>query len=144
VIGAVLRAFHALHGIALAAAAVGLFAFWLRTRLWLPRYVHVLALLATMLGVGMACMVPDDAPINRQLGPLGYVVVVAIFPALVYFFFVFYGGQRAAYDRMMRNSGRSCPFCRAPLDSADVCCVCGQRVDLAPSAQPARPGGPHV
>jgi hypothetical protein len=93
------RFVHLCHGVLLALAAVGFFAVWYRTRFWLPRYVHVLAAVATLMGVAMIFLIPADAPIRKQVGIWANVLIVAICPALVYFFFVFYGGQSAAYKR---------------------------------------------
>ncbi len=89
------------HRLLLVLAAVGYFAYWTRTHFWMPRYAHVLAAGALLLGVGMLVLMPADAPIHRE--PLGWVkkgAMVAVFPALVYCFFIFYGGQRAAYERV--------------------------------------------
>jgi hypothetical protein len=96
------------HRLLLVLAAAGYFAYWTRTHLWLPRYVHLLAGGAFLLGLGMLPMIAPEAPINRE--PLVWVkkgALVAIFPALVYFFFIFYGGQRAAFERL-----RLCARCR--------------------------------
>src|SRR5215208_4609982 len=89
------------HGLELAIAAAGFFAVWYRTRFWLPRYVHVLAAVATLIGVVLNFLIPADAPITKQLGIWANVFIVGVCPALVYFFFVFYGGQAAAYRRHM-------------------------------------------
>ena len=91
-----------LHGVLLILAAVGFFTFWARTRFWLPRYAHFLA--AIGLAVSLWCLVsmPDDAPINNQ-GPIAKFLLVLALPAMVYFFFVFHGGQRAAYERRFRT-----------------------------------------
>ena len=91
------------HRLLLVLAAAGYFAYWSRTHFWMPRYVHLLAGGALLLGLGMLPMIAADAPINRE--PLVWVkkgALVAIFPTLVYFFFIFYGGQRAAYERVRR------------------------------------------
>ena len=45
--------------------AVGFFRFWIRTRFWLPRYVHWMAAIALCIGVGLLPAIPEDAPINR-------------------------------------------------------------------------------
>ena len=95
------------HRLLLVLAATGYFAYWSRTHFWMPRYVHLLAGGALLLGLGMLPMIAADAPINRE--PLVWVkkgALVAIFPTLVYFFFIFYGGQRAAYQRVYL-----CPRC---------------------------------
>ena len=45
----------------------------------------------------MTATVSDNAPISKQ-GPLAKILLTLAFPTMVYFFFVFYGGQRAAYE----------------------------------------------
>ena len=93
------RFIHVFHGIVLSIAAVGFFALWYRTRFWLPRYVHVLAVVGLGVGIALIYLMPADAPINKQLGIWGNIVLLAICPLLVYLVFVFYGGQAAAYRR---------------------------------------------
>ena len=61
--------FHIIHGILLVVAAIGFFLFWARTRFWLPKYAHILAIIALALGAWMAATVSDNAPISKQ-GPL--------------------------------------------------------------------------
>lgn len=94
------------HRLLLVLAAIGYFAYSTRTHFWMPRYAHGLAAGALLLGVGMLLLLPADAPIHRE--PLGWVkkgALVAVFPALVYCCFIFYGGQRAAYERAHRCRG---------------------------------------
>jgi hypothetical protein len=88
------------HRLLLVLAALGYFAYWTRTHFWIPRYAHVLAGGSVLIGLTLLLMTPADAPVHHE--PLGWLkkgAMVAIFPALVYFFFLFSGGQRAAYDR---------------------------------------------
>ena len=81
----------------LVVVAGGLFRFWARSRFWLPAYAHVLAGIGLV--VGLACMwtSPDDAPVSHWDAPTR-VLAALVVPAMVYFFFVFYGGQRAAFE----------------------------------------------
>ncbi len=68
---------------------------WVRGGFWLPRYVHIIAALAALLGVGLGWL-------NYASGAgtaTGAVVLVIILPALVYLAFVFYGGATAAMRR---------------------------------------------
>jgi hypothetical protein len=90
------RGLQFLHTVLLALCAVGFFVFWARTRFWLPKYAHILAAmsLAVALGLFSVSNPPVDAPINRG-GQITKFLFVLTFPAIVYFFFVFYGGQRA-------------------------------------------------
>jgi 4-amino-4-deoxy-L-arabinose transferase-like glycosyltransferase len=106
-----LKGLTLLHGVILVAAAIVFFWFWTRTRFWFPRYVHVLAIIALALGIYMSATVSDDAPINKH-GPYAKILIVFFLPAFVYFFFVFFGGQHAAY----RNRCTSlCPHCGQPV-----------------------------
>jgi hypothetical protein len=97
------------HRLLLVLAAVAYFAYWTRTHFWMPRYAHLLAGGGVLVGIALLLMTPADAPIHHE--PLGWVkkgAMVAVFPALVYFFFIFYGGQRAAFDR-----AQACAQCGA-------------------------------
>jgi hypothetical protein len=91
-------------------AAFGLFRFWAKTRFWLPRYVHYLALAALLVSIWVFSNTSPDAPINQGTwrGVKGALGILAL-PATVYFFFVFYGGQREAHNRTHpRGPCRNC------------------------------------
>ncbi len=108
-------AFRLLEGVLLALAALGFVKFWARTRFWLPRYVHVLAgfaLAVSMWGVSAA---PVDAPMNKH-GPIVRLLFALVVPAMVYFFFVLHGGQRAAFDRSFSRLV-PCPSCQNSVKS---------------------------
>jgi hypothetical protein len=94
-IGHLFRGFQFLHAALLVLSAVGFFIFWARTRFWLPKYAHILGLIGLLVGVWCVSITPEDAPINKA-GPVGKFLLALAPPAMVYFFFVFYGGQRAA------------------------------------------------
>jgi hypothetical protein len=124
-----LGAAYAIHVLLAVLAAIGFFRYWGRTHFWLPRYVHFLA--AIGLAVGLACIafMPPSAPI--QSGWMGgwaglkKTLLVLTLPALVYVFFVFYGGQRAAYERTHRSV--PCQYCRdAHVAPGSQCPHCGQ------------------
>lgn len=105
----VLSGLYESHRLLLVLAALGYFAFWTRTHFWMPRYAHLLAGGSLLIGIAVLAMTPADAPVNRE--PLGWVkkgAMLAVFPTLVYFFFIVYGGQRAAYQR-----AHACPRCGA-------------------------------
>lgn len=111
-----LKAAQALHAILVILAAIAFFRFWVRTRFWFPRYAHYLALFGLVVGMSLLMMAPADAPISRdEWGGLKKAGLALIFPGLVYFFFVFYGGQRAAYARQALNDPAQCPHCGASL-----------------------------
>jgi hypothetical protein len=95
--------FQVLHGVLLALAAVGFFIFWFRTRFWLPQYAHILAAIGLAVGIWCVSSVTDDAPISKY-GPVVKSLGALILPAMVYFFFVFYGGQQAAFRRKSKSA----------------------------------------
>jgi hypothetical protein len=97
------RGFQLLHGVLLALAAVGFFIFWARTRFWLPKYAHILAGIGLAVGIWCVSTVTDDAPISKK-GPVVKFLSALVVPAIVYFFFVFYGGQQAAFRRKPKNA----------------------------------------
>jgi hypothetical protein len=101
-----------LHWALFIAAAAGFFTFWARTRFWLPKYVHFLAAIGLAIGLWCLSSVSDDAPINRQ-APVVKALSVLALPALVYFFFLVHGGQRAAFDRRF-DASAACPYCKPP------------------------------
>lgn len=97
------QGFQLVHFVFFAVAAVGFLIFWSRTRFWLPKYAHVLAAIALLIGIWCASTIPDDAPISKR-GPLGKLLLALALPAMVYFFFVFYGGQKAAFRRKPKSA----------------------------------------
>ena len=125
----------AIHVVLTILAAIGFFHFAIRTRFWFPRHVHCLAGLALALGLTCLALMPPDAPINQGGGGwLQKVLLVLVFPALVYFFFVFYGGQRVAYERTHEPIVMLCPYCRDAHVSPDSQCPHGS----GPGARNAR------
>jgi hypothetical protein len=128
-----LKAAQWLHGLVLFLAAIGFFRFLIRTRFWYPKYVHWLAAIALVIGVGLLFLLPADAPVNQGdwIG-LKKAFTVLILPAIVYFAFVFYGGQRAAYEARQYGNAVRCPSCRAGTGvPGQACDVCGQIVPRA-------------
>jgi len=90
--------FQILHVVLLIGGAIGLFGFWMRTRFWLPKYAHILAAIASLVEGLVRLDNTKDAPINKA-GTIGKALLALVVPAMVYFFFLFYGGQRAAFRR---------------------------------------------
>ena len=125
-----LKAAQIVHAVVLAVAAVGAFRFAIRTRFWLPRYVHNLAAFALVLGLACLTLLPPDAPIHRSdWGGLKKALMALIFPGLVYLVFVVLGGQRVAYERSHRAT-RRCPSCGQPnLGPSQRCPSCGRPSD---------------
>jgi hypothetical protein len=101
--------FYLLHAGILILAAIGFFRFWKRTRFWLPTYIHVLAGIAFAVMLWIFSMAPADAPVNKW-GPVSRFLFSLSLPAIVYFFFIFYGGQHIAYTRKVGQQV-PCPFC---------------------------------
>ena len=97
------KGFQLVHFVFFAIAAVGFFIFWSRTRFWLPKYAHVLAAMALLVGIWCASTISDDAPITKQ-GPIAKLLPALALPAMVYFFFVFYSGQKAAFRRKSKSA----------------------------------------
>jgi hypothetical protein len=107
------QGFQIVHEVLLILAAVGFFMFWARKRFWLPKYVHVLAAIGLAVGLWCEANAPANAPINNQ-GPIAKLLLVLALPAMVYFFFVFHGGQFAAFDRRF-GASVPCPYCKRPV-----------------------------
>ena len=110
------------------------FGFLIRTRFWFPKYVHWLGVVALGVGLSMVTMIPADAPINAgEWVALKKILFVFLFPAIVYVAFVFYGGQRAAYDARRIREGSCCPHCgETGVLPAEACSACGQIVPPSP------------
>jgi hypothetical protein len=125
-----LKAAQAIHVLLAILAAIGFFHFGVRTRFWFPRYVHYLGGLALALGLTSLALMPPDAPITQGgWSWLKQALLVLVFPALVYGFFVFYGGQRAAYERTHQPHVMYCPYCRgAHVSPGHQCPHCGQTI----------------
>ena len=102
--GNLFRGFQLLHAALLLISGVGFCIFWARTRFWLPKYAHVLAAIGLVVGAWCVFDVPTDTPLGKQ-GPVAKFLFALIVPAMVYFFFVFCGGQRAAYRRKPKTAG---------------------------------------
>jgi len=101
-------------GILLILTAIRSLPFWVRTRFWFPKYVHVLASIGGAVGLWCLVGMPEHGP--RNDGPVAKVLVVLALPAIIYFIFLLYGGQRAAYLRHLEKSV-SCPHCKLPVSA---------------------------
>lgn len=109
----VFHGFGILHATLAVLAAIGFFKFWARTRFWLPKYVHVLAGVGLAVGIWLVASASSDSPV-KQGGPPLRLLLMFTLPTMVYFFFIFYGGQHASFRRTIRKTSQ-CPFCRKPL-----------------------------
>jgi hypothetical protein len=105
--------FRLVHAILLILAGIASFRFWVRTRFWFPKYIHVLAALGFAVSIWAIASMPPDAPANKY-GPLVRLLLALALPAIIYTFFVVYGGPRAAFYSSFRNA-TSCPFCQSPV-----------------------------
>jgi hypothetical protein len=108
-----LKGLGAFHTAVAVVGAVGLFVFWARTRFWLPFYVHVLALVGLVVSVWSISISLPDSPVGRAR-PIAKILFALLLPAIVYFFFVFHGGQRVAFKRRFGNPAK-CPSCGADV-----------------------------
>jgi hypothetical protein len=105
--------FRFLEIILLILGALGFLTFWARSHFWLPKYIHVLAAVALVVGALSVWASPADAPI-KQHGTIPCVLLALVLPAIVYAYFILHGGQRAAFKRSASESA-TCPFCRSPV-----------------------------
>jgi hypothetical protein len=72
---------------------------WIRRGFWLPRYIHVLALIAFLLGIGTVWLLQSQGLAK----PNSIVLILLIFPAIVYGTFIFHGGGAHAPDPQKRS-----------------------------------------
>jgi hypothetical protein len=105
-----------LAGVLLIFTAIRSLPFWVRTRFWFPKYVHLMAAIGAAVMLWCLAGTPDDAPISKD-GPLGKLLFVLALPAVIYFIFLLYGGQRSAYLSRFEKPV-SCPHCKSPLSTA--------------------------
>jgi hypothetical protein len=87
-------ALYSLHALLFGALAVFHVWVWVRGGFRIPKYVHVMALSAALIGWGLLEISPEDAPVRKQ-GLIQAASLVLIFPALVYGAFVLLGGALA-------------------------------------------------
>lgn len=113
------QGFRILHGILLALGAVSLFALWYRTRFWLPVYAHVLAVIGLIVGVFSVESATGDAPIAKY-SLIGKCLAALALPAMVYFFFIFYGGQKSAYRRKAKSASEIADIVERFLDGKSL------------------------
>jgi len=131
----VFSGFRFLEGILLILGAVGFLTFWIRSRFWLPKYIHVLAAIGLIVGVLSVWASPSDAPIKRH-GLIACVLLALVLPAMIYAYFILHGGQRVAFNRSFSKSA-PCPFCRNPVRTLSY------DVQGAPTTQFAESVCPH-
>jgi hypothetical protein len=139
-LGRVFEGFKFLHAVLLTLSAIGFFIFWARTKFWLPKYVHILAGIGLVVALWCESIMPDNAPLNKE-GPIAKFLFALILPAMVYLFFLFCGGQKAAFARRFQES-TICHCCNLPVTADQTrnraheltscvqhtCPHCGQRL----------------
>lgn len=84
-----------------------------------PKYAHILAAIGLVVGVWCVSNVPGDAPINKE-GPIAKFLLALAVPLIVYFFFVFYGGQRAAFQHKQKTAGEIASLIERFLNGASL------------------------
>src|SRR5947209_19128270 len=94
----VFSGFRFLEGILLILGAVGFLTFWIRTRFWLPKYIHVLASIGLIVGVLSLRASPADAPIKRH-GLIAGVLLALVLSSIIYSYFILHGGLRVTFNR---------------------------------------------
>ena len=105
--------FSLIHGIVLIIAALASFRFLVRTRFWFPKYIHVLAAIGFAVSIWAVAAMPPDAPANKN-GPVVRLLIAFVLPAIIYVFFIVYGGPRAAFYSSFKSAA-PCPFCQSPV-----------------------------
>lgn len=94
-----MKLLQVIHAIMFAVLAVFYVWAWVRSRFWLPRYVHWLSGATFLLGCLMVCFIhgPGIAGIVKAS------VIPFMLSAIVYGVFVLYGGAHAAWTPMERR-----------------------------------------
>jgi|CZKS01.1.fsa_nt_gi hypothetical protein len=105
--------FNWIHATLLFLAAAASFRFLVRIRFWFPKYIHVLAAIGLAISIWALSAMPADAPANKD-GPVVRLLIALALPAIIYVFFIVYGGPRAAFYSSFRDSA-PCPFCKCPV-----------------------------
>jgi predicted ferric reductase len=74
---------------------MGIFSLWAWYKIGFkcPRYIHILAVIGFLVGIGMTLITPKNAPANDTWG-LGKWWTPVIFSGIVYFLFGFFGGAK--------------------------------------------------
>jgi hypothetical protein len=88
-----MKGFTLVHAVIFAVLAIFHIWIWVRRGFWVPRYVHVLAAIAFLLGLATAWSLQQQG--LGKSAATGFLMVL-MFPAIVYVVFVLYGGVMAA------------------------------------------------
>lgn len=112
----ILQDFHIIHGAVFVALAAFHVWVWSRRGFWLPRYVHVLAAIAFLLGLGSIWWLQQQSLGKPTLNGL---LAALMFPTIVYAAFVLYGGAMAADKRNKKPHEQAQPLQQHPLNTDD-------------------------
>jgi len=74
---------------------------WIRRGFRLPRYIHALALIAFLLGIGTVLLLKSQGLAKPNIS---IALILLIFPAIVYGTFIFHGGSAHAPNPPKRSS----------------------------------------
>jgi uncharacterized membrane protein len=92
-----LDGFHLIHGLILVVVGVFNFWFWAKKGFWVPKYVHILAAIALIISVVLGWLAFSQGYIKDPPAAIRvWIMTMILMPSIVYFFFVFYGGVKAA------------------------------------------------
>ncbi len=105
---------------------IAFFIFAFRTRFWLPKYVHIMAILSLFLGLALMYMLPEDAPIRREWREYALIFTLFLPPTIVYFVFISFGGQHTSYNDRNIEETYVCPFCDQHNHKSNTCSNCGR------------------
>ena len=112
-----LNSFRFLEAIVVIVGAFAFLTYWVRTRFWLPKYIHVLAAIGLIVSALSEWASPADAPIKQQ-GWIARLFLVLVLPAIIYAYFILHGGQHAAFKRSSSKAA-PCPFCGIPIQNSE-------------------------
>lgn len=97
-----IQGFTIIHGLVILIAGVFHLWLWARRRFWVPRYVHIIAAIALVIAIFLGWMGFSIGNVNNPEKAIRVcILMIILFPSIVYFFFVFYGGVEAAYKSRM-------------------------------------------
>ncbi len=100
-----IQGFTIIHGLVILIAGVFHLWLWARRRFWVPRYVHIIAAIALVIAIFLGWMGFSIGNVNNPEKAIrAWILMIILFPSIVYFFFVFYGGVEAAHKTKMPKS----------------------------------------
>ncbi|MGH9715545.1 MAG: hypothetical protein ACRD4R_02275 [Candidatus Acidiferrales bacterium] len=106
------------HDVLFAFTAIAFLTFWARTRFWLPKRAHILAAIGLTVDFWSTVHAAADSPVAK-MSPAAKFLFALILPTIIYFFFVFYGGQFYAFKNRFKKVSR-CPHCKLPINYVSI------------------------